>query len=224
MKLTRIDSTHPIEGPHQPASIYQAGAEAEKADLAFVMVHGRGATAPSILQLGNEFAHHDRLHFRAPQAYGNTWYPYSFLAPTDQNQPGLDSGLQAVFDTYHSLKNSGFEDEQIFFLGFSQGGCLVTEFVARHPKKYAGLIVLSGGVIGAEIDFKQYSGNLQGMPVFMGCSDTDPHIPKLRLLETEKLLTQLGANVTLIMYPGMGHLVNEDEIEHINDLINFTLN
>ncbi len=224
MSLTRIHSTNQTKGPHQPATIYQSGAVPEKADLAFVMIHGRGATAPSILQLGSELDHRDRIHFRAPQADGNTWYPYSFLAPTDQNQPGLDSGLQAVFDTYDSLKDSGFKDEQIFFLGFSQGACLASEFVARHPANFAGLIALSGGVIGDKVNFGEYSGDLQGMPVFMGCSDVDPHIPKQRLLETKELMNKLGANVTLNIYPGMGHLVNEDEIEHINALIDSTLN
>ncbi|HBX67460.1 MAG TPA: phospholipase, partial [Balneolaceae bacterium] len=151
---------------------------------------------------------------------GNTWYPYSFLAPTDQNQPGLSSGLQKIHDIIEELESEGISKENIYLLGFSQGACLASEFVARHPAKYAGLIALSGGVIGDAVNPEEYSGDLNGTPVFLGCSDVDAHIPKERVNETEELLKKLGASVTKKLYPGMGHLVNNDEIEHINALLN----
>ena len=220
MSIVIIQDQNSFDGPHQPESIYQTGAPVKEAEYAFVMIHGRGASAPSILGLANELGHKDKIHFRAPQASGYTWYPYSFLAPTEQNQPGLNSGLQAVYNTIASLENDGFVKEQIFILGFSQGACLASEFVARHPAKYAGLIALSGGLIGDVIDSNSYSGDLSGTPVFMGCSDIDPHIPATRVHESEAVFEKLGAEVTKKIYPGMGHLVNEDEIRHINSLIN----
>tara|TARA_R100000479_G_C6360590_1_gene192854 strand:- start:576 stop:1094 length:519 start_codon:yes stop_codon:yes gene_type:complete len=161
-----------------------------------------------------------KIAYRAPQANGNTWYPYSFLAPTDQNQPGLSSGLQKIHDIIEELESEGISKENIYLLGFSQGACLASEFVARHPAKYAGLIALSGGVIGDAVNPEEYSGDLNGTPVFLGCSDVDAHIPKERVNETEELLKKLGASVTKKLYPGMGHLVNNDEIEHINALLN----
>lgn len=220
MSIVTIQDQNSFEGPHQPESIYQTGAAVKEAEYAFVMIHGRGASAPSILGLANELDHKDKIHFRAPQASGYTWYPYSFLAPTEQNQPGLNSGLQAVYNTIASLEKDGLSKDRIFILGFSQGACLASEFMARHPAKYAGLIMLSGGLIGNQIDADSYHGDLSGTPVFMGCSDIDPHIPVTRVHESETIFEKLGADVTKKIYPNMGHLVNEDEIRHINGLIN----
>lgn len=220
MSLFRVTENTNFDGPHQPAQIAEGGVPASEADAAMIMIHGRGATAPSIIQLANEFDTAKKLTLRAPQANGYTWYPYSFLANTEKNEPGLSSGLQKIYDIIQGLKAEGFSEDQIYLLGFSQGACLASEFVARHPKKYAGLIALSGGLIGDSVHPDNYEGDLGGTPIFMGCSDVDPHIPKERVIESEKVFAKLGANVTRKLYPGMGHLVNEDEIKHINTLLN----
>ncbi|MEX0724363.1 MAG: dienelactone hydrolase family protein [Gracilimonas sp.] len=220
MSLFQITANTNFEGPHQPTQIAEGGVSSSEADAAMIMIHGRGATAPSIVQLANEFDTNKKLTLRAPQASGNTWYPYSFLENTEKNEPGLSSGLQKIYDIVQDLKSEGFSEDQIYFLGFSQGACLASEFVARHPNKYAGLIALSGGVIGDSVDISNYEGDLKGTPVFMGCSDIDPHIPKERVNESEKIFDKLNASVTKKLYPGMGHLVNEDEIKHINDMLN----
>lgn len=220
MSLFKITESTNFEGPHQATNVATGGVAVSEAEAAMVMIHGRGATAHSILELANEFDTDKKLTLRAPQASGHTWYPYSFLAPTDQNEPGLSSGLQKIFDIVQELKTEGIPEDKIYFLGFSQGACLASEYVARHPSKYAGLIALSGGVIGDSVSAENYSGDLEGMPVFLGCSDVDPHIPKQRVDETEAVLKKLGAGVTKKLYPGMGHLVNKDEIKHINAVLN----
>lgn len=221
MSLFRATKDTNYNGPHQPTPIAEGGVSASKADAAMVMIHGRGATAPSIIQLANEFDTDKKLTLRAPQASGNTWYPYSFMAPSEQNQPGLSSGLQKLYDIIQDLKSEGFTEENIYLLGFSQGACLASEFVARHPAKYAGLIALSGGMIGIgnAVNPDDYDGDLQETPIFMGCSDVDPHIPKERVNESEEVFTMLNAKVTKKLYPGMGHLVNEDEIKHIEEML-----
>ena len=188
-----------------------------------IMIHGRGASAESIIGLANEFDHKDQITFLAPQASGFTWYPYSFLAPTDQNQPGLNSGLQAIFDLVVKAENEGIKKDKIFIFGFSQGACLATEFVARHPDFYGGLIALSGGLIGDSVSSKNYEGSLEGTEVFLGCSDVDPHIPKERVDETEEVFTKLGGNIIKKIYPGMGHLVNEDEIAEVQRILDSKL-
>jgi predicted esterase len=223
MSLFKATTEDSFSGPHQGQNIAKGGPDLKNAKAAMIMVHGRGASAESIIGLANEFDHKDQITFLAPQAKGSTWYPYSFLAPTDQNQPGLNSGLQAIFDLVQKAENEGIKKENIFILGFSQGACLATEFVARHPGKYAGVIALSGGLIGDSVNPNNYSGELNQTPVFLGCSDIDPHIPKERVDETEEVFSKLGASVTKKIYPGMGHLVNEDEIMHIQELINSTL-
>ncbi len=208
-----------FNGPHQNQPIAATGVELNKAKKAMILIHGRGASAQSILALSKEFENVEDFVFLAPQASGHTWYPYSFLAPTKNNQPGIDSGLQAISDIISKLEKEGISKGNIFLLGFSQGACLASEFVARNPSKYAGLIALSGGLIGETIDLDSYSGNLQATPVFMGCSDIDAHIPKERVNESAEVFEKLNATVIKKLYPGMGHLVNEDEIEHINKII-----
>lgn len=223
MEIFRVNKENPFKGPHQNQKTASGGVDLSDAKFAMIMIHGRGASAESIIGLSDEFDHEDRVAFLAPQASGFTWYPYSFLAPTENNQPGLNSGLQAISDLIDQIEKKDILKENIFFLGFSQGACLATEFVARHPGKYAGVIGLSGGLIGEKIDPSVYYGDLEGTPLFLGCSDIDPHIPKERVDETEAVFEKLGGKVTKKIYPGMGHLVNEDEIQHIQEMLNSKL-
>ena len=143
-ELFRVDKKNPFKGPHQGQNLYQAGAEAK---AAMIMIHGRGATSQSIISLAQEIERNQEMIFLAPQAVGQSWYPYSFLAPSEQNQPHLNSGIQAISDAIKKAEILGFTKEKIFILGFSQGACLASEFIARHPNSYAGLFVLSGGLI-----------------------------------------------------------------------------
>ncbi len=220
MSLFTITKSTNFNGPHQTTNVAKAGVSASEADAAMIMIHGRGATAPSILEFANEFNTDKKLTLRAPQASGNTWYPYSFMENTEKNEPGLSSGLQEIFTIVQELKSEGIARDKIYLLGFSQGACLASEFVARHPAKYAGLFALSGGLIGDAVNADNYTGDLEGTPIFMGCSDVDPHIPKERVNESEEIFQKLGAKVTKKLYPGMGHFVNEDEIKHINSVLN----
>lgn len=223
MSLFKANSENPFHGPHQNQKVAHEGKDLKDASVAMIMVHGRGASADSILGLANEFDHQNKIAFLAPQANGFTWYPYSFMAPKENNQPGLNSGLQAIYDLVEKALSEGIEKKNIIILGFSQGACLASEFVARHPGTYGGLITLSGGLIGDSVSAKNYEGSLKDTPVFLGCSDIDPHIPKERVHETEEILSELGAKVTKRLYPGMGHLVNKDEIAEIQRILNSKL-
>lgn len=214
MSLFRVDPKSSFNGPHQNQPIATAGAKIENAEIAMILIHGRGASAQSILLFADEFDR-DFIHYRALQANGHTWYPQSFMAPKEINEPGISSGLQAIYDQIESIKDKGIPTEKIVLLGFSQGACLCTEFAARHPRKYGAVIGLSGGLIGEEVDPDNYSGTLEQTPVFLGCSDRDPHIPIERVNETEDIFSRSEADVTKKIYQGMGHTVNEDEIERI---------
>lgn len=216
--MFRANSENPFKGPHQNSNIVTHGLSPNDADLAMIMIHGRGASAESIITLSEEFDT-GNIHYRAPQASQSTWYPYSFLQPTERNEPGLSSGLQVIFDIISDLEEKGISKEKIILLGFSQGACLSTEFVARHPARFGGLIALSGGLIGESVQSENYKGDLNGTPYFVGCSDVDPHIPVKRVDKSVEVLEKLGANVTKKIYPGMGHTVNQDEIEHIKKII-----
>ncbi|HMB50420.1 MAG TPA: dienelactone hydrolase family protein [Natronoarchaeum rubrum] len=207
-----------MSGPHQEQELVTAGAPLDAADAAAVLVHGRGASAGSIVQMGDEFYQHG-VAFLAPQAARNTWYPNSFLAPVEQNEPGRSSGLQAIGDTVETANDAGIPTERVVVLGFSQGACLASEFVARNPTRYGGMVALSGGLIGEAIDEGDYEGDLAETPAFFGCSDVDPHIPEQRVHESASVFENLNADVEKRLYEGMGHGVNEDEVEYVSELL-----
>lgn len=205
-------------GPHQGQPVLAAGAPLDQARAAMVLVHGRGATAESILTLAEEL-HRPGFAYLAPQAAGNTWYPYSFLAPIAMNEPGITSGMTAVGDVLARITATGIPLERTILLGFSQGACLALEFVARNARRYGGAVGYSGGLIGPDGTPRTYAGSLEGTPVFLGCSDVDPHIPKERVKHTAEVLKRLGGQVTMRLYPGMGHMVNQDEIDAVRNLM-----
>ncbi|MGE3870912.1 MAG: alpha/beta hydrolase [Pseudorhodoplanes sp.] len=192
----------------------QAGAPLQRAKAAMVMLHGRGASAENILSLADVLAQPD-IAYLAPQAPGHAWYPQSFLAPIEQNEPHLSRALDLVGDLLARLALLGFPADKVILLGFSQGGCLAAEFAARHPRRYAGVIGLSAGLIGPPGMPRDYAGSLTGTPVFLGCSDVDPHIPLARVRESTRVLRALGGEVTERVYPGFGHAINDDEIAQV---------
>lgn len=207
-----------IKGPHQGQQIYTVGKPLAEAKAAMILIHGRGATAPSILELA-EVLHHLDLAYLAPQAAGNTWYPYSFLSPMDQNQPHLNSALQTIANLVAEIEAADIPAEKIIISGFSQGACLSSEFVARNARRYGGLIAFSGGLIGPPGTPRDYEGSLEGVPVFVGCSDVDFHIPIERVHETTKTLDKMGAVVNEQIYPSMEHTIIQDEIDQAQKII-----
>lgn len=205
-------------GPHQGQKVYTTGKPLDEAAAVMILIHGRGATAPSILELA-DVLHHPEMAYLAPQAANNTWYPYSFLSPIPQNEPGISSGLQVIGDLIAQTEASGIPRQKIIVAGFSQGACLASEYIARNPDRYGGLLAFSGGVIGPLGMKRQDSGDLQEMPVFLGCSDIDPHIPLQRVEETAAVFTQLNAHVNLQIYPNMPHTIIQDEIDEAMKIV-----
>ena len=205
-------------GPHQGQPILHTGAEIGEARLAMIMIHGRGADAASILTLAESFERHD-VAYLAPEAAGHAWYPNTFLAPVERNEPGRSSGLTLIAGILNELDQRDLPPEKVALLGFSQGACLALEFAARAPRRYGAVIGLSGGLIGEAIDPEEYEGSLAGTPVFLGCSDRDAHIPLARVQETTNVLRRLGGAVVERIYPGMGHTVSDDEIAEVRRLL-----
>ncbi len=199
---------------HETQSLHTAGKPLAEADRALVLLHGRGATAESILPLGNALGLSD-FAVLAPQAKDFAWYPQRFTAPREHNEPFLSSALNTVGVLVQGISGAGIPRERIVLGGFSQGACLASEFAAQNPTRYGGLLVFSGGLIGAgpTVSAEAYSGSLSGTPIFIGCSDVDPHIPLERVQTTTRILKGLGAMVTEKIYPGMGHTVVEDELQ-----------
>jgi phospholipase/carboxylesterase len=210
--------TDQTKGPHQGQRVLAAGAPLERAQAAMIMVHGRGAAAQNILELSAELQQ-DSFAYLAPQAVGSTWYPYPFTAPLANNEPYLSSALAALSSLLARVQAAGIPPERTMLLGFSQGACLTLEFAARNARRYGGLVGLSGGLIGPDGTPRDYPGSLDGTPVFLGCSDVDPHIPAQRVEHSAQVLRRLGGDVTARLYPGMGHMVNEDELAFVRSMM-----
>jgi len=205
--------------PHHNQPVLFTGAKPEEAIGAVIMMHGRGATAESILSISDELPHKGKLALAGPQAFGNSWYPNSFISPRESNEPYLSSALNFLGDIIGTLLLRGIKSEKMVLLGFSQGACLVSEYAAINARKYGGIISLSGGIIGNKIDNSSYTGNFEGTPVFIGCSDIDPHIPLNRINETEDIFENHGAKITKKIYPNMGHTINRDELKYASMII-----
>lgn len=207
-----------MNDPHADQPVITHGPAPTEAVGALVMVHGRGASARSILGLAEEVGHPD-LAIVAPQAANNTWYPESFLAPTERNEPHLTAALEKLATVQADLDAAGLDPDRLMFIGFSQGACLASEYVARNPRRYGGLAALSGGLIGPLGASISHEGSIEGTPVFVGCSDTDPHIPLERVTETAEVFREMGGEVRLELYEGMGHGINEDELEIVSAMV-----
>jgi predicted esterase len=208
------------DGPHRNARVLTGGTPLDQARAAMVLLHGRGASADDILPLGLELAP-ESWCFLAPQASGGTWYPETFLAPRSRNEPWLSSALAAVDAVVAQVFAAGIGAERAVIAGFSQGACLTLDYAARHPRRYGAILAFTGGLIGApgEALGGDPQGDLGGAPVFIGCSDGDPHVPVARVNESTALLRARGANVTEVVYPGLGHTINADELRRGRALV-----
>lgn len=204
--------------PHGGQRVHHTGAPLDRADTAMILIHGRGASARDILMLASAFGRED-VAYLAPQAAGSQWYPFRFIEPTVRNEPQLSSALANVSGLLADLAAAGIPAERTVILGFSQGACLATEFAARYPRRYGGIVGLSGGLIGTDAEVTGHTGDLEGTPVILGCSDVDAHIPLARVEETARVLGAMKAEVDATIYPGMGHGIVDDEVRRVRLLL-----
>ena len=206
-----------MAGPHDGQPVLLAGEPLEEATAAMILIHGRGASARDIMTVATDVAA-PGFAFLAPEAAGNAWYPNRFMEPLKSNEPWLSSALETVGRVL-AMVEERLPPSNVILLGFSQGACLALEFAARNARRYGGVAGLTGGLIGPDSAPRDYPGSLEGTPVFLGCSDVDPHIPVQRAIDTGAVLEKLGGRVTIKLYPGMGHEVNQDELNHVRELM-----
>ncbi len=188
------------------------------ASKALIMLHGRGGSPEDILSIAQYLPVKDYALY-APQASGYSWYPQSFLAPPPANEPWLSSALEQIGTLADEIVQKGIPAKNIYFLGFSQGACLTLEYTCRHAQRYGGVVAFTGGLIGDRIYSERYKGNFEQTPVFIGTSDPDPHVPVDRVYESETILKNLSAAVTVKVYPSMGHTITEDELQKASRIV-----
>ncbi|WP_026999281.1 alpha/beta hydrolase [Eisenibacter elegans] len=193
-----------------PYDLHTQGTPLAEAQRALVCLHGRGASAESILSLGAYFARPGD-HLVAPQAAQHTWYPYSFMAPEAQNEPWLSSAIETVSRLLTDLQ-AHIPARQIYLLGFSQGACLSLEVAARQAQPLGGVVAFIGGLIGEQLVPERYQGSFEQTPVLMVNSDRDPHVPLERTQASKAIYEQLGANVQLAVKQGMPHTILEEHL------------
>ena len=197
--------------------VLQAGGPITSARAAMILLHGRGATADDIMTIASEVQRPGWVYL-APQAAGNTWYPNPFTSPLESNEPYLSAALDMVSKLVERVEPT-VPAQRIAILGFSQGACLALEWSARNARRFGAVIGLSGGLIGPDGTPRDYSGSFDATPIFLGCSDVDPHIPMRRVVEAGEVLKSMGGDVTVRFYPGMGHLVSGEEIATIQETL-----
>lgn len=198
--------------------IVTAGADLSTAKKALIMIHGRGGSAQDILSLAQHL-NVKAYALVAPQATNHTWYPFSFMAPPQQNEPWLSSALQVLEDTVDEVVDSGIAKENIYFLGFSQGACLTLEFIARNAARFGGAVAFTGGLIGDKIYPENYKGDFAQTPIFIGTSDPDPHVPVERVYASANILRDMNADITEKVYTNMGHTISQNEVDLANQLV-----
>jgi predicted esterase len=204
--------------PHGGQPVESRGKPLGSGRAVMIMIHGRNAGPASILELATALPHPE-FTYLAPAAAGGTWYPFSFMVETEKNEPGIGSGLAAIDRLVNEVVGKGIPRSRIVLLGFSQGACLASTYAVRHAARFGGVIVFSGGLIGPPGTTWDFPGNFEGTPVLLGCSDVDAHVPAARVRESAEVFHRMGAEVTERIYPGMGHLVNENEIEFTRGLL-----
>jgi phospholipase/carboxylesterase len=212
------DQQQYTSNPHAKMPLITAGEPLTSAKVALVMVHGRGASAEDILSV-SDVLHVEGYALLAPQATNTIWYPQGFMAPLEQNEPWLTWALERLGGILAQVAAAGIPPERTVLLGFSQGASLSLEYVARNATRYGGVAGLSGALIGPAGTPRDYPGSLAGTPIFLGCSDVDPFIPAPRVRESAQVLENLGADVTMRFYPGMGHTINRDEADEVNKIL-----
>lgn len=207
------------EDPHAGAPVLAGGESLADASTVAVLVHGRGGSGRGMLAFGEDQLDQQGIAFVAPEASGQSWYPASFMAPLERNEPWLTSALGVLDRIAERLKENGFRSHDVLWAGFSQGACLALEYVLRRGGRRRGVVGMSGGLIGPEGHRWTEARAQEGTPIFLGCSDVDPHIPVERVHETTRVLERHGARVTERIYPGMGHTVNDDEVGELRKLL-----
>jgi predicted esterase len=207
---------------HAGQPVLAAGRPLGESHAVMVMIHGRNAGPRNILDLVPALGRPE-FTYLAPAAANGTWYPYSFLADRESNEPWLSSALERLDTLVGEVLERGIRSEHVVLLGFSQGACLTSEFAVRNARRYGGIVAYSGGLIGPPGTTWETPGAFEGTPAFLGCSDVDPHIPEPRVHESAAVFERMGADVTVRIYPGMGHLVNEDELEFTRGLMDAIL-
>jgi phospholipase/carboxylesterase len=213
-----IELTLQTPGPHAGQPVRSAGIELDKAHAAVILVHGRGASAQDMLPLVDHLSA-PGFAYLAPEAFGDIWYPNRYDTPLAGNEPWLSSALSGLEGLVAQLGTLGIPPERIILTGFSQGACLCAEFAARNARRYGGLGVLAGGLIGPAETPRDYPGAFANTPVYLGCSDPDPYFTPTWIQYSADVFKRMGAAVKSRLFPDLGHRINLEMLQAVRAMV-----
>jgi phospholipase/carboxylesterase len=201
-------------------NVAETGPSRADAPRAGLLLHGRERLPEEMLDVADRL-NIDGFRWVAPAADGGTWYPHRFIDPFDVNEPYIAEAMEACDAAFTEMRDGGrLGPRKLAIVGFSQGACIASEYVLRHPGCCGVLVMFTGGIIGHDIRRWLVSGvRLDGLRVFLTGSDVDEWIPESRTRLTETVLSALGADVRLRLYPGRPHIVSDEEIGEAKALL-----
>lgn len=210
-----------MTAPDLTTKVLSHGPSLDQAAAAVILIHGRRATAESIIRLSAALDQNGSLPvtWLAPQAQNNSWYPLPFLEKLEANEPHRSHALGVIGGLIEQVIDAGVSRDRIGLVGFSQGACLSLEYAAVGERMPGFVGALSGGVMGPLEEDRAIDGSRDGMNVFIGCGDQDSHIALPYAKKSAKLLRNAGATVDYRTYQGMGHTINDDELQALRDAV-----
>ncbi|WP_255151866.1 alpha/beta hydrolase [Halorarius halobius] len=206
------------DDPHADGDLLTGGAPPAAAEAAVVLLHGRGDSASNLLRLADEFHAHGLLHL-APEAEGRRWFPWAPENDLARNEPWLSSAVDAVERALDTAREAGVPPERTLLFGFSQGATLAGEVAVRRPRRYGGVAMLAGGLLGSDVAARTVDGSLDGTPAFLGWGRDDPAFDPERADASADVLAAGGAAVTDRRYDDLGHAINDAETAAVRALV-----
>lgn len=204
--------------------------EGERTEDLLIVLHGYGANEDDLFGLVPHLPEHVTVAaVRAPlplQPGSHAWFPLSQDPVTGELGSTAEPVREAV-ETLHAWVQAVRGDfRTVSLLGFSQGMAMATSLLRLDPEAYACTVALSGFVVDPQLAepqlrelFTRDDDVARVRPkVFWGRGQEDPIISEPRVEETH---AWLNAHVDLmkIVYAGLGHAINEQELGHVKEYL-----
>jgi phospholipase/carboxylesterase len=204
--------------PHLAAPVVCAGPPLAEAAVAVVALHGRDQDPEYMLEhLVAPLGAAD-VAWVLPAAAGRSWYPDRFHAPRASNEPAFGAALAACEAMIERVAAAGVPARRTVLAGFSQGACLLADFVARAPRPYAGVAILTGALCGPPGDVTPVAA-LDGLEVLLASSRHDEWVPLHHVEATARAFAAAGADVTLRVSDDREHRIGEEAVAGVEALL-----
>ncbi|HEY4363214.1 MAG TPA: dienelactone hydrolase family protein [Bryobacteraceae bacterium] len=171
------------------------------------------------MDLTSRLGEFEGMRWVAPGVDIGSWYPNRFWDPAESNEPFLTEAIERCDEAVTEASDDGrLGPEHLAVIGFSQGACLALEYARRHPGRCDTVIVFTGALLGTPGSHTT-KPTRAGVHVLLTGSDADEWISEEATRETAAVLEGWNADLTLCVYPGRTHVVNDDEVAEARRLL-----